>query len=331
MKHNLLTIAILAIFSTPVHASFYVDDDAPQVTAAVPLPALPQAQTTSEINIDLIFAPKQSWITLLGKRKLKATLEEFRTADEITITTYKTFPASAWTQRLRGQSIKQWLVVNDVSASKITVVVDDTETVSQDDPSANTSYITLRQRKTLPSNASTQASPRYATLVRPEQIKPISAIYQPTTAREAPRELITDTVKLALVQKIVSMSQNKVVKPEDAMNMLAEILKMRDGTPSTIPALATPLAASIMAIDLPRTWTLDGTKPLRENVEDWSKIAKWEPPAWNSATSFKFTTSTLTGTYLDVLGQIAKAVPTLDFKANRTLRTLSVFDILNPK
>ncbi|MFD2274683.1 hypothetical protein ACFS07_35910 [Undibacterium arcticum] len=51
------------------------------------------------------------------------------------------------------------------------------------------------------------------------------------------------------------MSQNKLIKPEDAVNMLAEILKMQDQIPASArEAVMTDPAPPLILVDLPRAW-----------------------------------------------------------------------------
>lgn len=326
MKFTVLCLALATTFSSAAHAGFTVDEDAPQITAVAQTPILPQVQRVQGMNLDVTFVPQNSWINIAGKNALKLNLDELRAAEEVRITTFTTKPRNFAIQRLRGRALTQWLTANGIPANKITVT--DSSEFFHDDPSANTATITIMQNRPAPIQARStipQSTPslRYAKLTPQETGTASPTLYQPTPTGDAgPTPLINDKVRLALVQKIVSMAQNKLVKPEDVVNMIAEVLKMQD--PSS-PALS-PTIAPIVAIDFPRAWTLDNKKSLRENVEDWARIAKWEAPEWHSNTSFEFPYATLNGTFLDALGQLAKAVPSLDFKANRTYRTLSVVD-----
>lgn len=335
MKHTAVALAVLAtILITPAaNAGFTVDEGAPRQTALTAMQIAPPPVQTQEISMDVAFVPRHSWMAIAGKNSLKESLEEIKQTDEVRITTYPLRPASPAVQKLRGNTIKQWLTSNGIALSKITVI--ESQEAYSEDPSSNTATLTLVQRKPQPTpQYSAPAQYASAPQLRPsrsyqqEQQQIMPAAYQPAVRvmEVEPRsaQLINDKVRLTLIQKIISMAQNKLVKPEDAVNMLAEILKMQEGT--TTPTALSPATASVVAVDLPRTWTLDNKKTLRENVEEWARVAKWEAPDWRSTTTFEFPYATLNGTFLDVLGQLAKAVPALDFNANRSTRSLTVVD-----
>lgn len=339
MKRTAVAFAIAAIFLTPfaAQAGFTVDEGAPRQTALNAMQIAPQPAKTQDISMDIALVPGRSWVALGGKSALKEALDEIKAADAIRITTYAMRPANPAVQRMRAANIRAWLTANGVPASKIASV--DQMDYYRDDPSGNTATLTLTQRA--------PARPQYAAQYAAEPAQPIRpatysytpdhpiqqqvAYQQPQFRTQDPDaksgQVINDKVKLTLVQKIVAMAQNKTVKPEDAVTMLAEILKMQEGA-SAAPALS-PATANVVAVDLPRTWTLDNKKTLRQNVEEWARIAKWEAPDWRSTTTFDFPYAQLNGTFLDVLGQLAKAVPALDFNANRSARSLTVVDAMH--
>ncbi|MFC3110935.1 hypothetical protein ACFQAT_28850 [Undibacterium arcticum] len=327
MKRTFLAIAITAVLSTSAQAAFTVDEDAPHITAVAPAPIPRQIEKAADISFDVTFVPSHSWINFGGTRVLKENVDEMKASDEIKIVTYRTANSNANIQKLRGQAIKNWLSTNGIPASKI-VVTNEIETLAPSDPSANTAVVTLIQaRISAPSYATT--APRY---LKTSYVAPTASISatpstpKPTDSTKS-SGLIDDRMKLTLAQKIISMSQNKLIKPEDAVNMLAEILKMQDQIPASArEAVMTDPAPPLILVDLPRAWILDGKKTLHDNVQAWAKIAKWDLPVWSSTTAFQISDATLNGTFLDVIGQLANAVPTLDFKANRTMRTLSVQD-----
>lgn len=318
MKLTVLSLSLALTFAGTAHAGFTVDDRAPQMTALNQQPLQAQTPVVQEISLDVPFVPRHSWINLVGKTALKEHLDEIKDSDQVRITTYAARPQSTSIQKLRGSVLKQWLTANGIASGRITVI--DSPETFPDDPSANTATITLIQRKLAPPPAPARAP------IPAQPAYELQSHYPQPPARIAtvePSGVINDKVRLTLVQKIVAMAQNKLVKPEDAVTMLAEILKMQEAT--SVASLP-PAVASAVAIDLPRTWTLDHRKTLRENVTEWSKIAKWEVPDWKSSTTFEFSDATLSGTFLDVLEQLSKAVPALDFRADKTYRTLTVAD-----
>lgn len=332
MKTSLLALALTALFSTAAHAAFYVDEDTPQVTATSALPAVAKPAKQSELSIDVAFIPKRAWLSNTGKTSLKENLEELKLAEAITVTTFANSPANPVVQKSRGTAIRQWLITNGVQSAKIVVNED---TAALDTDHADFATVTLTQVQATDTAAARAAVARSSmsrsTLSAPT---PVLAVYQPAPkAPEAPKPdaAINDTLKMKLVQRIIAMSQNKLVKPEDAVNMVAEILKMQDTSAGTIPAAETVRMPAATVVEMPRSWILDNKKSVRENVEEWARVAKWETPLWQSITPFNIEASaTLNGTFIEVLGQLATAIPSLDFKANKTLRTLTVADTRKP-
>jgi hypothetical protein len=98
------------------------------------------------------------------------------------------------------------------------------------------------------------------------------------------------------------------------------------GGPITIAQSAQIVPAS----DVARTWTLAANKSLRENLEDWAQQAGYSKPAWSASTPYQITyTSNYSGTFVQVLSQIALAVPALDFQVSKGRHTLTVVDARN--
>jgi hypothetical protein len=331
MKTSLLALALTAMFSTAAHAAFYVDEDTPQVTATSALSAVAKPVKKSELSLDVAFIPKRAWLSNIGKTSLKENLEEIKLAEAITVTTFANSPANPVVQKSRGTAIRQWLIANGVQSTKIIVNED---TAALDIDHADFATVTLTQAQatdTAAARAAARSSMTRPTLNAPA---PVLAVYRPAPkAPEAakPDTTINDPLKMKLVQRIIAMSQNKLVKPEDAVNMVAEILKMQDTSAGAIPAVETVRMPAATVVEMPRSWILDNKKSVRENVEEWARVAKWETPLWQSITPFNIEASaTLNGTFIEVLGQLATAIPSLDFKANKTLRTLTVADTRKP-
>ncbi len=336
MKHTAVGVTFLAsIIITPAtNAAFTVDEGATRQTTLTTMQMIPSSMQTQEIMLDVIFVPRRSWMAITGKNALKESLEEIKLSNEVRITTYQMQPASSAIQKLRGNTIKQWLTSNGIPLSRITVV--ESMEPYAEDPSNNTATLTLVQRKSQPA-PQYSASAQYASTLQQRPSRPYQQeqpqvtppSYQPAvcakeTEQRSAQFINDDKVRLTLAQKIISMAQNKLVKPEDALKMLSEILKMQEGT--TMPTTLSSATENAAITDLPRTWTLDNKKTLRENIEEWARIAKWELLDWRSTTIFEFPYATLNGTFLDVLGQLAKGVPSLDFNANRSTKSLTVID-----
>jgi hypothetical protein len=332
MKTSLFVLALATMFSTAAHAAFYVDEDTPQVTATTALATVAKPAKQSEVSIDVAFIPKRAWISNGGKKSLKENLEEIKLAEAVSVTTFANSPANPAVQKSRGTAIRQWLIANGVQSTKVIVNEDP---IALDTDNADFATVTLTQAQSTDTAAARAAAAR-SSLNKPTSSTPtpVLAVYQPAPKPAAPAKpdaAINDSLKMKLVQRIIAMSQNKLVKAEDAVNMVAEILKMQDTNPGTVPAVETVRMPPATIVELPRSWVLDHKKSVRENIEEWARVAKWEAPNWQSVTAFNIEASaTLNGTFIEVLGQLANAIPSLDFKANKTLRTLVVADTRKP-
>ncbi len=219
----------------------------------------------------------------------------------------------------RVDAVKQWLASTQASAS--VEVVEDSEPRPKDLLDVVTLNMTVHNTPRL--LGMSQARAALATYSAPRRAPMPVAV-----AVTAPQPVINDQTKIALLQRIVMMGKNKIVKPEDAFNLVAEVLNMQDVAPSasgiTVTPTASPIVAQLVAPEVPRQWTLDPTKSLSANLADWSRVAGWEAPLWNSPNQYQVGAATLSGTFYDALGQVANAVPGLDFTINKQRRTLRV-------
>jgi hypothetical protein len=313
-----LSLALSALLASgAASAAFYVDEEAPVQTAATAQP------TTSVSTFDIPFYAKRGWLSQAARRQLGERLTAARAAEDITITVSTVAPNTPLLAKQRGESLKQWFVENGVPASKV-AITDDGEPRPRDE--ANTVNVTMTVRNAPPPITVAASRPAAARFVRPPSAAPVSLAVQ------APQPLINDQTKIALLQRIVAMGKNKIVKPEEAFALVAEVLNMQDPAPAPAPAptaiaaapMASPMLASLVAADVPRQWTLDDTKTLRANLEDWARIAGWEVPAWQVSSQYRVSPSTIPGTFYDALAQLATAVPSLDFAINKTRHTLRV-------
>ncbi len=253
------------------------------------------AARTQDISLEVTFVPHRVVLAIAGKNALKDALEEMKLAEAIHITTAAMQAASPALQKSRARLVKQWLVANGVSETKITLI----ESHAANNARPNSATITLIPTK--PPITSSYTSPQSVQLARLE-------------ASAKGEQLANDKLRINMMRKLIALAQSKQVKAEDALTMLGEMLAMHEGS-------------AAITIDLPRTWTLDNRKTLRENLAEWAKIANWQVPDWRSNTTFDFPNATLQGSFLEVLAELAKAVPALDFVANRGTRVITVVDV----
>lgn len=157
-------------------------------------------------------------------------------------------------------------------------------------------------------------------------------------------------------RRIMAMAQAKIISGDDAIRLMNEFLNGQPGTlaaqPSATsaqqvvtpaaPIVGGPIATAqpaypvaqisaqpqiVAAADASRSWTLTANRTLRENLEDWAQQAGYTKPTWSASMPYQITyTSNFNGTFLQVLAQIAQAVPGLDFKVSKAQRTIAVVD-----
>lgn len=89
--------------------------------------------------------------------------------------------------------------------------------------------------------------------------------------------------------------------------------------------LIVPAPTSAAAGEQARTWTLTGNRTLKENLADLARQAGYAEPIWRAANPYMVTyTTRYTGTFLEVIGQIAEQVPALDFRVYSWKKTIEV-------
>lgn len=294
-----ILVMMIAIFPINANAGFTIAESVPG-QMAIMTNAGP-ATRTQDISLEVAFVPRNATLTIASKNALKDALEEIKLAAAIHITTYAMQPANLALQKSRGKLIQQWLITNGIPAAKIRLL--EAQEANNQRESAT---ITL-----IPSLPLTKLEHTSTQAVR---------ITHPELATKGEH----DKLRFNMMRKLIALAQSKQVKAEDAITMLSEILAMPEGSAASLAP------ANTVAIDLPRTWTLDQHKTLRENITDWAKIANWQVPDWRSNTKFDFASATLQGSFLEVLAELAKAVPALDFVANKATRVITVVDAGKP-
>lgn len=321
MNLKLLAVAIAIAASTPAYATFYVDEDLPQQTASAP--------PVSSTAFDVGYSIRRSSLGASARQALSDHLDAAIEANQVIITGFGDAAGSSALARQRAAAIKRWLVDNGVSAERIEVAEDTSaRDLGGDKRNASKATITLRTpTRSAVAKARTQDIPLY----RPEN-KLAAAVAAPTTAAGSQAPGAVDPLAMQMVNKILTMAQNNVLRPEDAYRLIAEILQPRSTTaPATAASViqAAPQRAAIIVpvVEEPRAWTLQAGKTLKENLEAWAATAGWAPPAWQASNPFKITENyTLTGTFMGVLGQLAEMVPSIDLQVKKGGRTIKVVD-----
>lgn len=336
-------VAMLALgTAVTAQAAFVVSDDAPPITASNPQG--PKRETTSTLSF------YGTRLSRAAKSALDGMASDAVAADTINLNAYAKTKALAVNAKRRVATVKEWLVAHGVPSAKIDVY---TEIDPQDDASDTDVQVTLR----------TVARPAQPAMLSPSPIPAASGSATAQSIQYAPAQAaMPDRERLDFARRVIAMAQAKIISGDDAVRLVAEFLNGREvavqpqaaalpqqtaamiapsappivGGPITpaqpaqwpLAAVAVAQAPQIMpASDVFRTWTLAANKSLRENLEDWAQQAGYSKPTWSASMPYQITyTSSYTGTFLQVVGQIAQAVPALDFRVSKALHTITIVD-----
>lgn len=321
---------IFLVWAVPGHAAFYVEEDSPQQNA-LQVSAANAPQTYS-----IPFFTRKGQLGTRGKQALQSLLTDARNADTITVighgdgntanTTFTTLGDQ------RALAIKQWLVRNGIPNHKIEMR-DDMNGDPAGIPSYFNSEVQLAKAR-LPADRF-----QSAVLVRNTRDTQNNESRQGSisNANFSNTTLQTDSSKLVMVSKIIALTQSDLIRPEDAVTLITKLFSNRlDSAPQTTQvaheAPVTPLIHQLAlqpplqsVADQVRTWTLDANKTLRTNLADWMTQIGWTMSDWQPVNPYQITfSSTLQGTLLDVLGEVAKAVPELDIQVSHVKREIRI-------
>jgi hypothetical protein len=142
--------------------------------------------------------------------------------------------------------------------------------------------------------------------------------------------------QFSFVRQIVAISQNKTIRPEEAITLLSQFMA---GSKFVIPQSGNALQQQITSQTTENTtpfttlpistpyWVLSKEKTLKENLEEWTKLAGWSEPVWKSHHNYQINfSSTVHGSLIDAIGQIAQSIPDIDFHVWKKQGLLQVSD-----
>lgn len=340
-KRSLLATSAALCLTGSAHAAFFVNEDAPAVTAVHP----EAARKDKRLYIPF----SKGRLSSASRAHLDNTIESYANLESVSITTYapsrKALPAA---QRrvavVRSLMLRRGIPLEQINASaEVDPYIDPSDTDVQVVFKASTQRPTIESMRaarfvaqplTLP--VSQQAS---APIVHAQQIYPSQPSVQPATlAANAtqPQPQGQNATTLAFVKKIMAMAQSKLISQESAVRLVNEYLAnlpAGQGTSSASPESAQvqgalPATPQIVPFgEVPRVWTLAANKSLRDNIREWAITAGYSEPSWSASNLYQITyTSSFTGTFLEVLNQVASSVPTIDFRVSRNRRSIEVVD-----
>jgi hypothetical protein len=336
-KQSLLATAVALCLSGSVHAAFFVNDDAPVVTAAHP----EAARKDKRLYIPFT----KGRLSSAARAHLDSTIESFSNIETVSITTYaSTKTALPAAQRriaiVRSLMMRRGIPREQIDANaEIDSYIDPTDTDVQVVIRASTQRPTIEGMRTARFVGQPVARELTAPIVQAAQFVQTQAPQAvPQQAMTAPPQLGQNAATLAFVKKIMAMASSKLITQESAVRLVNEYLAnmpapqvtgttTTDGTQMQAAVPAPALPQIVPFGEVPRVWTLAANKSLRDNLREWAIAAGYTEPSWTASNLYQITySSTFTGTFLEVLNQVASSVPTVDFRVSRARRTIEVVD-----
>jgi hypothetical protein len=338
-------VAMIALGSAATaQAAFIVNDDAPAITAANPQG--PKRESTSALSF------YGTRLSRAGKTTLDGMTYDVVAADTINLNAYAKTKKLMVNAKRRVATVKDWLIAHGVPEAKIDIY---TEIDPNDDPSDTDVQMTVRSPANRPAPEVMHTPPVAAATYDVATAAQLSQRAQPS---------MSEHERLDFARRVMAMAQAKIISGDDAIRLVNEFLNGQENAgatqqqgaslaqqpapaiaPNAPPIVGAPIAAAqpaqwtlapvaaaqspqiMPAAEVPRTWTLLASRSLRENLEDWAQQAGYAKPAWQASMPYQITyTSNYNGTFLQVLGQIAQAVPGLDFKVSKAQHTIAVVD-----
>jgi hypothetical protein len=318
LKKSILAILVAAA-AQQAQAGFYVNDDAPVITAANPEQARKAKTVYASFTGTRLSKASRTDLENLGDSPLDA--------DSVAVSVYARNKQQLVAANRRALTVRSWLVRKGVAPDRIKV---NAELDPDTDPLDTDIQIVFR------------SAPQRAiadTLRAARFVPPAVAIPLPIANAQAQSQN-SDSARLDFVKKIMSMAASKMISQESAVRLVGDYLANlgpnaaplpqtpATGVPSQSGSAIQPVPSQIVPFgEVPRVWTLAANRSLRDNLKDWAATAGYGEPNWTASNPYQVTyTSTYTGTFFEVLNQVASAVPTVDFRVSKNRRTIDVVD-----
>lgn len=345
---------VSAAFAPAAHAGFYVTD------APVPVTVRPAAQpvaSESTATYKVSFASRSSQISWTAKRSLGAILTSLQDATKITISGCGEAHGGDALAYRRGAAIKAWLIDNGISPDAVDVATQTDSHVIRSGKQFSCAVVssaeTTPYQQLFGSNAPAPVAASYTSAPAPA----------PATVASPSRQGVATDTQIAMIRQVLDMVSRKVLKPDDAVAMMQEIMKGQDrgqmaspqSAPSSMPPVYAPdgaayraqprmqyvsarvepapvvapmpaiaAAPSISVEPAVQTWTFVPGGSLKDTLGTWAKQAGWNVPDWRPANPYQASGEPITGSFFDALRAICGAAPGLDIKADPQKRDLIV-------
>jgi hypothetical protein len=327
MRSALATLVLLSSVAPLAHASYYVVDNPAPAPVSALIRSMPnQQQPRNDLQtVNVPFARKSSQISREASRALTAMLDSAQDSNHITVTGCGDPGDSQSVAYRRATNVKAWLIDNGISDHVVSTAAD--SSVVRTSKGYNC-VVTLSVGSLAPSSALA-----YAQLVQPNVASPIAVPAQPVPPAPSPATNARSE-QMKMISKVLDMANAKIITPENAVAMIAQLMKESDVTapvaaapvrPQPIVLQQTSVTAQITA--LPQAWSLTANHTLKETMSEWARSAGWKEPQWNATNPYLVAQGqTLPGDFMGALRTVSDLVPGLDFRVNAGSHEITVTD-----
>lgn len=335
LKHMFAAGSLILVASAASAGYTVIDDD---LLPTAMIQSRMSQQQQSQTHHVVPFSKGHSQLTLPARDTLNALLPLMRNAS-IRIVGRSDAQRYVRIASNRAKNIHEYLVRQGIPDSSIVVDIDNTP-----NPQTNGSiypcdlYITrTNARAPSPYPAAIEffaPAPAYAPaqVIVPQQPQPQQRISSPApaplpssyTVARAPAPMHTEQDQL--MQYINQSVQSGQMEPAVALKLIRQMMVNSQQKAQQLPVQQVqapaytqeqitaqpqipkpePLFVATPALVRKETWKLDKALTLRENLDVWSKLAGWNPSAWDASNFYAVQrSSTLEGGFPDILRQIA--------------------------
>lgn len=310
------------------YLSASVSTNALQVTPKTPTPAPAHQPKQAWVlkTVDIPFCKGKDTPGPIARATMDSTISTLRTARNIVIygrpDDYSNNPEPSESHpdlsQTRSIYLKTWLVKNGVPETRIKL---EPETVFQPSGYYMCGNSTIRYKAPTDTEESSDgddsnlqakpAAPIYPIPTLPVVSSPLMDMIPIATVRRAFQ--LGDIAKLdkagtlALIENVYNARQAGAGQ-EDEQLIISHIIRQTEHKPAQSTVAPAPLFIAAPSLAREESWTLNKDITLRDNMNEWAKIAGWNPVTWEASNYYQVTiTTTLKGSFPDVLRQIAES------------------------
>lgn len=325
MRSALAALVLLSSVAPLAHASYYVVDNPTPAPVSALIRSMPNQQQprSDQQTLNVPFARKSSQISREASRALMTMLDTAQDSNRITVTGCSDPGESEALAYRRATSVKAWLIDNGISEHVVSTAADSRVVKTA---KGYNCVVSLSVGSPAPS-----AALAYAQLVQPNVAAPAAASAQPVATVQPPMTSARSD-QMRMISKVLDMADAKIITPENAVAMIAQLMKESDVPTAATPAKPLPVVTQQPVVTaqitaLPQAWSLNANHTLKETMSEWARSAGWKEPQWNASNPYLVSQGqTLPGDFIGALRTVSDLVPGLDFRVNAVSHEITVTD-----